>query len=119
MADAHLTEHLSVGRALDTVVILAAGESIPHGFYISGNSRCGPVRVAIVRHYAAQMLKLVVLVFHRAFQPVLAVEIHHDATLVKTVMAACKISLHHEAEILFAGLHLQYGRIVVLEVILS
>ena len=63
------------------------------------------------------MLKLLVLVFHRAFQPVLAVEIHHDAALVKAMMAAREVGLHHEAEELLARLHLQHGGIVVLEVI--
>jgi len=63
------------------------------------------------------MLELLVLVFHRALQPVLAVEIHHDATLVEAMMTLGEIGLHHEAEELLAGLHLQNRGVVVLEVI--
>ena len=82
MADAHLAELLAIRGALDAVVILAARKTVPHGLHIGGDGRRGPVGVAVVSGYATQVLELLVLVFHRAFQPVLAVEIHHDATLV-------------------------------------
>ena len=65
------------------------------------------------------MLELVVLVLDGAFQPVRAVEIHDDAALVEALMALCEVGLHYEAEELLAGLHLQYGGIVVLEVIVG
>ena len=119
MADAHLAELLTVGGALDAVVIFAAREAVPHGLHIGRNCRRGPVGVAIVGGYAAQMLKLLVFVFHRALQPVLAIEIYHDTTLVEAVMTLREVSLHHEAEKLLARLHLKHGGIVVLEVIVG
>lgn len=55
--------------------------------------------------------------FHGSLQPVFAVQIHHDATLVKPVMAVCKICLYHKAEIFFFCLRLQDRGIVIPEII--
>ena len=65
------------------------------------------------------MLELLVLVFHRAFHPVLAIEIHHDAALVKAMMALCEVGLYNKTKELLTGLHLQDGCVVVLEVIVG
>ena len=65
------------------------------------------------------MLELVVLVFNRSLQPVLTVQIHHDAALVEALMALCEVGLDHEAEELLTRLHLQYRCIVVLEMVVG
>ena len=117
VADAHLTEVHAIGGALDAVVVLAAGETVPHGLHIGGDGRRRPVGIAVVGDDAAQVLELVVLIFDGPLQPVLAVEVHHDTALVEAVVALREIGLHHEAEELLARLHLKHGRIVVLEVI--
>lgn len=119
VADAHLTEIGSVGGTFDAIVIFSARESVPHGLDIGGDGRCGPVGIAAIGGHAAKMLELVVLVFYRAFQPVLAVQIHHNAALVKALVALCEVGLDNKTEELFARLHLQHWRIVVLEVVVS
>ena len=119
VANAHLAEIHSILRAFDAVVVIAAREAVPHGLDIGGNSGGCPVGIALVCNHAAEVLELLVLVFDRALHPVLAVEVHDDAALVEAMVALREVGLHHEAEELLTRLHLQDGRIVVLEVIVG
>ena len=117
MTDAHLAEIDSIGGTLDAVVILSTRETVPHRLDVSGNGGCGPVGIAIVCCNAAKMLELVVFLFHRAFQPVLAIKIHHDAALVKALVALCEVGLYHKAEKLLTRLHLKDRGVVILKVV--
>ena len=119
VADAHLAEIGPVGGTFYAIVIFSAREAVPHGLDICGNGRCGPVGIAAIGGHAAKMLELFVLVFDRPFQPVLAVQLHNNAALVKALVALCEIGLDNKTEELFARLHLQHWRIVVLEVVVS
>ena len=65
------------------------------------------------------MGKALVFVFHRGLEPVLAVEVHHDAALVEPVAAAGEIGLHGEGEIGLPGLKLQHGGVVIAEVVVG
>ena len=118
MADAHLAECDSVCRALDAIIIGAAGETVPHGLHIRRNGSCRPIRVSVVGGYASKLLELLIFIFNLTFEPVVAVKIHHYTALVKTMMALSEISLHDEAEILLSRLHLQHRSIVIAEMII-
>ncbi len=119
VADAHLAEIQTIGRAFDAVVVIAAREAIPHRLDIGRNGSRGPVGITLVGDHAAEVLELLVLVFDRALHPVLAVEVHDDAALVEAMVALREVGLHHEAEELLTRLHLEGRCIVVLEVIVG
>ena len=112
-----LGEPLAVLRTLDAVIILSAAEPVPHGFHLCRYGGGGPVRIAVVSDYAAQMLELLVFVLHRAFEPVFAVQVHDDTALVKTVVSAGEIGLDYEGEEFFLCLHLENGGVVVAEMV--
>ena len=97
MADPHLREIFAVGGTLNAVIVLPAAEAIPHGLDGGIDGGGGPVGVAVVGHHTAQVLELLVFVFNRAFQPILAVQIHHNAALVEPVLAL-KFRLNSEGE---------------------
>ena len=63
------------------------------------------------------MLELLVLELHGALEPVLAVQVHHDAALVEALVALGEVRLYHKAEELLLCLHLQHGSIVVPEMV--
>ena len=74
VADAHLLPVLTILGALDAIIIPAAAQPIPHGLDIRRNL-CGcPVRVTVVGSHRSEMLEAVVLIFDRAFQPVLGIQ---------------------------------------------
>ena len=73
MADAHLGKILTVGGTFDAVIVLLTAETVPHGLDRGVNGGGCPIGVAVVGHHAAQMLKMLVFVFDRALQPVVAV----------------------------------------------
>ena len=75
--------------------------------------------MAVVCCHASQVLERFVLIFYRAFQPVFAVEIHHDAALVEALVALGEVCLHDKTEELLLCLHLKNRCIVVLEVIIG
>ena len=118
VADAHLAEMQSIGGALDTIVILATREAIPHGFHLRRNSGRSPVRVATISNDRTEVLELLVFVLYRSFEPVLTIQIHHNAALVKTMMALREIGLDHKREEPLVGLHLQDRRIVITEMVI-
>ena len=72
----------------------------------------------MVRDYAAKVLELLVLIFDGALEPVLAVEIHYDTTLIEAVMALPEGCLHNKAEELILRLHLQYRRVIIAEMVI-
>ena len=119
MADAHLGKALSVFGALDAIVVLPAAEAVPHLLHVGRDRRRRPVRIAVVGDHGAEMLELFVLVLDRRLEPVFAVEVHHDAALVKAVMTAGEIRFYDKGEILLFGFPLQHRRIVVSEVIIG
>ena len=94
MADPHLGKVLPILGALDTIIVLPAAQTVPHGFYRRVDGRGGPVGIAMISHYAAQVLVSFVFIFHGGFEPVLAVQIERHATLVEPVMALGKIGLY-------------------------
>ena len=119
MADPHLLKMNPVRRAFNAVVILSPAEAVPHRFY-RGVYHCScPVRISLIRDNTSQMLIFFILIFHRSLQPVLAVQVHHDAALVKPVMALPEICLYDKAEIPFLCLHLKYRSIVITEMIVG
>jgi len=65
------------------------------------------------------MLERLVLELDGALEPVFAVQVHHDAALVKAMVALREIRLDHEAEVFLPGLHLQHRCIVVPEMVVS
>ena len=119
VADAHLTEVDAVGGTFDAVVVLAPRETVPHGLDVGWDGGGSPVGITLVGDYAAEVLERFVLIFHGAFEPVLAVEIHNDAALVEAVVALGEVGLDDEAEEWLACGHLQHGGIVVLEMVVS
>ena len=86
MTNTHLGEMLPIGGTLDTIVILPAAEAIPHRLDRSINGGSGPVRVTVVGHHTAKVLKFFVLVLDGSLQPVLAVQIHDHTALIETVV---------------------------------
>src|SRR5699024_4659153 len=119
MADAHLIKVHTIRGALNTIVVLSSAETVPHGFDGCVNDSRRPVGVSVIGHDTAQMLKLVIFVFDGAFHPVLAVQIHDNPALVKTVMAVCELGLYDEAEIFLLCLHLQYRSVIIAEMIIG
>ena len=119
VAYTHLGEAFSIGGALYAVIIFAARKPIPHGLYLCRNGCSGPVGITVVGYHASQVLILLIFILYAPFQPVVAVQIEHYAALVKPLMAVRKVSLHYEAEKLLFGLHLEYGSIVVAEMIVG
>ena len=65
-----------------------------------------PIRIAAIGDNGTQMLERLVFIFHGSFDPVLGVQIHHDAALIKTVMALSKIRFYDEREIFLIALRL-------------
>ena len=119
VADAHLAEVDPVGRALDAVVVGPSGEAVPHRFDIGRNGRRGPVGIAVVGGDAAQVLERLVLEFHGALEPIVAVQVHDDAALVKALVALGEIGFHDEAEVLLLRLDLEDRGVVVAEMIVG
>ena len=83
------------------------------------NGRCCPIRIAIIGHYASQMLELVVFILYAAFQPVVAVEVEYDTTLVKPMVTFGEVRFYDKTEILLLCLHLEYRGVVVSEMIIG
>ena len=118
VANAHLAEGLSVLRAFNAEIVLATAQAIPHGLDRGVNfGRC-PVRIAQIGHDTAQMLKAFVFVFDRRFEPVLTVQVHDHAALVKPVFAV-EFRAHDEGKIALVGGHLQHGCVIVAEVVIG
>ncbi len=67
----------------------------------------------------AKMLEAVILIFNGALQPVLGIQIHHDAALVKALVAVLEIGLYDEGKVCLFCLHLQYRRIVIPKMIIG
>ena len=119
MADAHLAEMGPVGGALDAVVVGPSGEAVPHRFDIGRNGRRGPVGITVVGGDAAQVLEFLVLEFHGTLEPIVAVQVHHDAALVEALVALGEIGFHDKAEILLLCLDLEYRGIVIAEMVVG
>ena len=64
------------------------------------------------------MLELLILVFHRALEPIIAIQVHHDTALVEALMALSEISLYDKTEKPFFGLDLEYRSVVVAKMII-
>ena len=70
----------------------------------AGDGGGGPVRIAVVGHHAAQMLKSArSRIPPRPCSQFSAVQIEHDAALVKAVVGCGKVRLHHKGEITSPG----------------
>lgn len=113
VADAHFGKVLSVLRTFYAIVIFLAGETVSYRLHLDINGGSGPIEISVVGDYAPQVLKFFVLIFHAAFQPVFAIKVHHDAALVKTVMAFREICLDYKTEVFFLCIHLEHRGIVV------
>ena len=119
MAYSHLGKLLSVQGTFDTVVIFPSAEPIPHGFNLRRDCRGGPIRIAVVGDYAAQVLKLLIFVFYRSFEPVFTVQVHHNATLIKTVVRTSKVRLDYKGEEPFFCFQLEYRGVVIAEMVVG
>ena len=78
-----------------------------------------PVRIAVIGHHTAQVLKGLIFIFNRTLQPVFTVQIQHNPTLVKAVMAFRKFRFYHKGKKRFFRFHLQYGSIIVAEMVIG
>ena len=107
MANAHLVKMDAIFRAFNTVIIFTAAEAVPHGFDRGRNGRSCPIRISAICYDTAQMLKVFVLIFNGAFQPVFTVQIHNNTALVEPMMALGKIGFHNEAEKPLVSFHLK------------
>ena len=65
------------------------------------------------------MLEGFVFILHRAFQPVLRIEIQNNTALIKTMVAVRKVRFHDKRKELFLCLHLKYRRIVIAKVVVN
>lgn len=119
MAHAHLSENDAIVAAFNAEIVAASAQAIPHRLHGSRNLGSGPVGISMIGHHTAQMLEAFILVFHRTFQPIVAVEIQHDAALVKALMTVGKVGLDLEGEKLLVGGHLQHWGVVVAKVVVS
>ena len=63
------------------------------------------------------MLELMVFEFHGSLEPVLAVQVHHDAALVEALVALGEIGFHDKTEVLLLRLDLEYRGVVIAEMI--
>ena len=117
VADTHLTEMYTIGGALNTIVVLPSRETVPHRFYIRRDSGSSPIRVAAVGNDRTEMLELLVFVLYRRFEPVLAIQIHHNTALVEPMMTLREVGLDDKREEPLVRLHLQNRRIVIPEVV--
>lgn len=119
MTDAHLMKDIPIFRAFDAEVVFSAAQTVPHGLYGCGNFGGGPVGISSIRDNAAEMLKNLVFILDGSLQPVFAVQVQHDAALIKAMLAPGKISFYHEGKELFFCGHLQDRRIVIAEMIIG
>ena len=119
MAHTHLPEGDPILRAFDTEILLSPAQAVPHGGDAGGNFGGGPVGIAVVGDHAAQVLKTLMFVLNGTFQPVLGVQIHHHAALVKAVGAFGKFGFHHKGEEGLVRSHLQHRGVVVAEVVVG
>ena len=117
MTYAHLGKMYAVGGAFNAVIILSAAQPVPHGF--DGGIDFGgcPIGIAVVGNHTAQVLEGFIFIFDGCLQPVFAVQVHHNAALVKAALAF-KLGFYGEGEKLLVGGHLQHGSIVVSEMII-
>lgn len=116
MAHTHLLKCDAIAGAFNAIIVLTAAESIPHRFYTCADFCRSPIGITVVCHNGTQMLKILVFVFNRAFDPVLAVKIHHNTALIKSVLAF-KFCFHNEREVFLICFHLQHRGIVISEVV--
>ena len=118
MAYAHLLECNTVFGTLDAVIVLPAAEPVPHGVD-AGIDLCGcPVGITVGGDNAAKMLEAVIFVFDGSLEPVFAVEVHHDAALVKPVLAF-EPGFDCERKEFLVGFHLENRGIIVSEMIIG
>ena len=111
-------EVLSVLGVLDAEVVPPAAEAEPGGFDGGVHIHRSPVGIAVVGDHAAQTLDPVVLVLDGRLEPVVAVQVHDDAALVKAD-PGIKLRPYHEGKELLLSTQLQDGGIVVPEVIIG
>ena len=119
MAYPHLGKMNAVLRTLNAVVILSAAETVPHRFDVCTDSSRSPIRITVICHHAAEVLKLLIFILNRAFQPVFAVKIHDNAALVKAVVCAGKVRFHHKREEFFFRFHLENRGVVVPKMVIG
>lgn len=65
------------------------------------------------------MIELLILVLDRAFQPVLAIQLHHHSALVEAMVTVGEIGFHQEREEFFGACDLQDRCIVIAEMIVG
>ena len=119
MTYSHLGEIFSVLRTFNAIIVFTSAETIPHCFDICRNCRCRPVGIAVICYDRTEMLKLVIFIFDRCFQPIFRIKIHNNSALVETVAAFGKIRFHDKRKEFFIGFRLKYRCIVVAEMIIS
>ena len=59
----------------------------------------------MIRYHTAKVLKNFILVFNRSFEPIFAVQVHHNSALVKP-MLTLELSFNCKREKLLICLHL-------------
>lgn len=73
----------------------------------------------MVGDYASKMLKLLVFIFDGTLEPVFAVQIQNDTTLIKAMVALREIRLYHKRKKWFIRTHLQQRRVIVAEMVIG
>ena len=73
----------------------------------------------MVGDYASKMLKLLVFIFDGTLEPVFAVQIQNDTTLIKAMVALREIRLYHKRKKWFIRAHLQQRRVIVAEMVIG
>ena len=73
----------------------------------------------MVGDYTSKMLKLLVFIFDGTLEPVFAVQIQNDTTLIKAMVALREIRLYHKRKKWFIRTHLQQRRVIVAEMVIG
>lgn len=97
---------------------ISSAETIPHTAHCSGNFGSRPIRETAICHYAAQMLKFLIFILDGSLQPVITIQIQHNAALIKAVLTV-KLRLDHKGEELLLCFHLQYRGVVIAKMVVS
>lgn len=65
------------------------------------------------------MLKLIVFIFNRAFNPVFIIQNHDVAALIKTAVTVGEVRFNGKAEFKFVGFDLEDRSVVISEMIIG
>ncbi len=114
--NAHLAEIAAIGGGLDQEIGAPAAQSIPHRGG-RGDVGGGPIRITQVGHHAAKTGEFGGLEFNRGFEPVVRIDVDHQAALVELALVI-KGHLVGEGEI--TGMIQQQGvGVIVAEAVIT